>query len=55
MREEHTATYLHYLLLVLRQKPLGGVFRETSLDHLLNTQSLHSEQVQNHVVREPEL
>lgn len=43
------------ILFVLGQQLLGGVFREATLDHLLNLQRLDSQQVQNHVVRQAEL
>jgi hypothetical protein len=44
-----------HVLLVLREKLLSGMFREAPLDHLLNLKCFHSEEVENHVVRQPKL
>ena len=48
-------THLNDLLLILWHKSLSCILRETTLDHLLNSQRLHTEKVENHVVRQPEL
>lgn len=48
-------SYIDNFLLIFGEQPLRGVLGEAALDHLLDAQGLDSQQVQNHVVRKPEL
>lgn len=48
-------SHIDDFLLVFGEQPLRGVLGEAAFDHLLNAQGLDTKQVQNHVVRKPEL
>lgn len=48
-------TYLDDFLLLIRQQPLRRILRKTPLDHLLHFQRLHPQEVQYHIIRQPEL
>ena len=46
--------YLHLPLLIWKQR-LRRILAEATLDHLLDLESLDSQQVQDHIVRQTEL
>lgn len=46
---------LDHLFLLVGKKPLGRILRETPFDHLFHFQSLHAQQVQDHIISQPKL